>query len=123
MSEGCLTLRIDRPAYTPASAKLPGMVWIYGSGDSFGQIYGSAYHPTTLVTGAVQKGFPVIYVAMNYRVGIFGFAAPPASDSLDAGLLDQRLALRQSHGRPRDSKQYVGNAYGTTYHDRTMYRL
>ncbi|KAL4873652.1 hypothetical protein BDV12DRAFT_207498 [Aspergillus spectabilis] len=96
MSEDCLTLRIDRPAGTPASAKLPVMVWIYGGGDSFGQIYDSAYDPTRLVIGAAQKSFPVIYVAMNYRVGVFGFAASPAlnaSESLNVGLLDQRLAL------------------------------
>ncbi|RAL12660.1 carboxylesterase family protein [Aspergillus homomorphus CBS 101889] len=96
MSEDCLTLRIDRPASTPASAKLPVLVWIYGGGDTFGQIYDSTYDPTGLVTGAAQKGFPIIYIAMNYRVGIFGFADSPAlaaNDSQNVGLLDQRLAL------------------------------
>lgn len=96
MSEDCLTLRVDRPAGTPASAKLPVMVWIYGGGDTFGQIYDSAYDPTGLVLGAASKGYPVIYVAMNYRVGVFGFAASPAlnaTDSLNAGLLDQCLAI------------------------------
>jgi carboxylesterase type B len=66
------------------------MVWIYGGGNSFGQIYDLAYDRTALVTGAAQKGFPVIYVAMNYRVGIFGFAASPAlntTDCLNVGLL------------------------------------
>ncbi|OJJ05157.1 hypothetical protein ASPVEDRAFT_55145 [Aspergillus versicolor CBS 583.65] len=49
MSADCLTLRVDRPAGTPESAKFPVMVWIYGGGDTFGQIYDSAYDPTGLV--------------------------------------------------------------------------
>ncbi|KAL5334695.1 Alpha/Beta hydrolase protein [Aspergillus crustosus] len=96
MSEDCLTLRVDRPANTPASAKLPVMVWIYGGGDSFGQIYDSAYDPPSLVLGAAEKGLPIIYVDMNYRVGVFGFVTSHilnASDSLNVGLLDQRLAM------------------------------
>ncbi|PYI26312.1 alpha/beta-hydrolase [Aspergillus indologenus CBS 114.80] len=97
MSEDCLTLRIDRPARTLSSATLPVMVWIYGGGDSFGQIYDSVYDPTGLVTGTAEKGFPIIYVVVNYRVGVFGLAASPAlaaSDSLNVGLLGRRLALK-----------------------------
>ncbi|KAJ6032711.1 carboxylesterase [Penicillium herquei] len=96
VSEDCLTLRVDRPLNTRSSDKLPVMVWIYGGGDTIGQIYDSTYDPSNLVAGAVEKGTPVIYVAMNYRLGIFGFAASPAlnaTDSLNAGLLDQRMAL------------------------------
>ncbi|KAJ5726740.1 carboxylesterase [Penicillium malachiteum] len=96
VSEDCLTLRVDRPVNTRSSDKLPVMVWIYGGGDTIGQIYDSTYDPSNLIAGAVEKGTPVIYVAMNYRLGIFGFAASPAlnaTDSLNAGLLDQRLAL------------------------------
>ncbi|KAF2170858.1 hypothetical protein M409DRAFT_63922 [Zasmidium cellare ATCC 36951] len=96
ISEDCLTLRVDRPVGTTQDAKLPVMVYIYGGGDTVGQIYDSAYDPTNLVSSAAEKGFPVLYAAMNYRVGIFGFAASPAlnaSNSLNVGLLDQRLAL------------------------------
>ncbi|KAL3264409.1 hypothetical protein ABHI18_000817 [Aspergillus niger] len=96
ISEDCLTLRVDRPLNTSSSDRLPVLVWIYGGGDTIGQIYDSAYDPSLLVYGAAQKDVPVIYVAMNYRLGIFGFASSPAlneSNSLNAGLLDQRLAL------------------------------
>ncbi|KAJ5584256.1 uncharacterized protein N7459_004056 [Penicillium hispanicum] len=96
MSEDCLNLRVDRPVGTAANAKLPVMVYIYGGGDSFGQVYDSAYAPAGLVANSANLGYPVIYVAMNYRVGVFGFAASPAlraADSLNVGLLDQRLAL------------------------------
>ncbi|KAJ5645388.1 carboxylesterase [Penicillium longicatenatum] len=96
VSEDCLTLRIDRPANLTSSDKLPVMVWIYGGGDTVGQIYDTAYEPTAFVLGTAEAGTPVIYVAMNYRLGLLGFAASPAlsaEDSLNAGLLDQRLAL------------------------------
>jgi carboxylesterase type B len=40
VSEDCLTLRIDRPAGTTTTHKLPVLIWIYGGGgDSKGQIY------------------------------------------------------------------------------------
>ncbi|OQE22979.1 hypothetical protein PENSTE_c009G06955 [Penicillium steckii] len=96
VSEDCLTLRIDRPAKVSLGEKLPVMAFIYGGGQSIGQIYDSAYDPTALITAAEKKGTPVIYVAMNYRIGVFGFAAMQALNetrSLNAGLLDQRLAL------------------------------
>jgi carboxylesterase type B len=96
ISEDCLTLRIDRPANTSSSSPLPVLVFIYGGGDTIGQIYDPIYDPTSLVASAAQKDLPIIYVAMNYRLGIFGFASSPAlneTDSLNSGLLDQRLAL------------------------------
>ncbi|KAF2481466.1 carboxylesterase [Neohortaea acidophila] len=97
ISEDCLTVRVDRPAGVSSGAKLPVMVFIYGGGDTVGQIYDGAYDPSGLILGAAQKGFPIIYAAMNYRVGVFGFAASDAlrkEGSLNAGLLDQRLGLK-----------------------------
>lgn len=44
----------------------------------------------------MANGLPVVYVAMNYRLNVFGFALNDAlnsTDSLNAGLKDQRLAL------------------------------
>ncbi|KAG8780522.1 hypothetical protein FRC12_022898 [Ceratobasidium sp. 428] len=105
MSEDCLTLNIWRPAKMITSTnvagkrahvvkKLPVMVWIYGGAFYQGDI---KQHPgTALVERSVKIGKPVIYVAMNYRVGLFGF--PPGQAAVDAGgsnlgLKDQRLAL------------------------------
>lgn len=54
------------------------------------------FKPDGLVRQSVEGGVPVIHVAMNYRLGFFGFAQ---SDSLrqegseNAGLRDQRLAI------------------------------
>ncbi|KAJ5983670.1 carboxylesterase [Penicillium waksmanii] len=120
ISEDCLTLRVDRPIRKSNQDKLPVMAFIYGGGDSIGQIYDTAYDPTSLINGAEQKGYPVIYVAMNYRVGIFGFAATQAlneSRSLNAGLRDQRLALENislpSGGDP-DNVTIFGESDGAT---------
>lgn len=123
VSEDCLTLRVDRPANTSSTAKLPVMVFIYGGGDSIGQIYDSAYEPVPLISNAVQQGFPVMYVAMNYRVGVFGFASSDAlnaTESLNAGLLDQRLGLNwvQEHivafGGDPDNVTIFGESDGAT---------
>ncbi|KAJ5168952.1 carboxylesterase [Penicillium canariense] len=123
ISEDCLTLRVDRPANTSRTSKLPVMVYIYGGGDSIGQIYDPIYEPGSLISNAVQQGFPVMYVAMNYRVGVFGFAASPAlnaTGSLNAGLLDQRLGLSwvQQHisafGGDPDNVTIFGESDGAT---------
>lgn len=96
ISEDCLSLRIDRPSHTRPDARLPVLVFIYGGGDTIGQIYDPVYDPTALIASSAAKHDPIIYAAMNYRLGIFGFAASPAlhaHDALNAGLRDQRLAL------------------------------
>ncbi|KAK4949852.1 hypothetical protein LTR10_011694 [Elasticomyces elasticus] len=96
LSEDCLNLRIARPAGTKQNANLPVMVWIYGGSDETGSTNYTLYDPTALVLGAAAKDTPLIFVSMNYRVNIFGFANNPAvraEKSLNSGLLDQRLAL------------------------------
>ncbi|KAG9094923.1 hypothetical protein FRC06_010334 [Ceratobasidium sp. 370] len=92
MSEDCLTLNIWKP--TNVTGKLPVMAWIYGGGFYIGEI--KQYPGTSLVERSVEIGKPIIYVAMNYRIGLFGF--PPGQAAVDAGgsnlgLKDQRLAL------------------------------
>lgn len=65
-----------------------------------GHALGSAsevlYTPDGLVTQAQADGQPLIYVAINYRLGIFGFATGDAllqAKHTNAGLRDQRAAL------------------------------
>ncbi|CAE6402436.1 unnamed protein product [Rhizoctonia solani] len=74
------------------------MVWIYGGGFYEGEI--QRYPGTQLLERANKIGKPIIYVAMNYRLGIYGF--PPGQAAADAGGLnlafkDQRLALEWVH--------------------------
>ena len=67
-------LNVWRPA-DPAARNLPVMVWIYGGGF----MGGSSSSPNTSGVGFAKQG--VILVAMNYRVGRFGFFAFPALSS------------------------------------------
>lgn len=60
-----MTLRVDRPANTTANDKLPVMVYIYGGGDTIGQIYDPLYDPTGLILTSAAHGTPVVYVAMK----------------------------------------------------------
>jgi carboxylesterase type B len=92
--EDCLTLNVRRPAGTKPDAKLPVLVWIYGGGFEQGSI--TTYDGAAFVASSVSLGMPVIYVAMNYRLGGFGFlpgAEVLEDGSANLGLLDQRLAL------------------------------
>ncbi|KAF9261260.1 alpha/beta-hydrolase [Marasmius fiardii PR-910] len=95
-SEDCLKLRIARPAGVKKGDKLPVMVYIYGGGLFIGHINRASTDPEGLILQSIQNGLPVIYVAMNYRLNIFGFALSESlrtRKSLNLGLKDQRLAL------------------------------
>jgi para-nitrobenzyl esterase len=73
-SEDCLYLNVWRPADS-AARNLPVMVWIYGGGF----VGGSSSSPNTSGVQFAKQG--VVLVAMNYRVGRFGFFAFPALSS------------------------------------------
>jgi len=93
--EDCLTINVQRPAGTKADAKLPVLFWIFGGGFELGAT--SMYDGTSLVADSVAQGKPVVYVAVNYRVGGFGFMPGKeilADGSSNLGLLDQRLGLQ-----------------------------
>jgi para-nitrobenzyl esterase len=70
-SEDCLYLNVWRPADQNAR-RLPVMVWIYGGGFTGG----SSSSPNTSGVQFAKEG--VVLVALNYRVGRFGFFAFPA---------------------------------------------
>lgn len=96
-SEDCLTLKVARPAGVKVGdGLLPVMVYIYGGGLWNGNINERTNEPDGLIAQSVANGLPIVYVAMNYRLNVFGFAlsdALNATDSLNLGLKDQRLAL------------------------------
>lgn len=55
------------------------------------------YDGTSIVADSVAQGKPIIFVAVNYRVGGFGFLPGKeilADGSSNLGLLDQRLGLQ-----------------------------
>ena len=90
-SEDCLNLNIASPK---DSSNLPVMIWIHGGAYLTGSAHGALYQLETLAS----KG--IVLVAINYRLGPFGFlkldevtnGKIPASGN--EGLLDQRLAIK-----------------------------
>ncbi|KAK1225804.1 hypothetical protein PQX77_011253 [Marasmius sp. AFHP31] len=95
-SEDCLRLKVARPEGVKMGDKLPVMVFIYGGSMFAGSINDPRHEPDSLVLQSVENGLPVVYIAMNYRLNIFGFAISDslrANNSLNVGLKDQRLAL------------------------------
>lgn len=95
-SEDCLNLNIARPRGTAAGDKLPVMVWIHGGSFWSGQNSEITVAPDGLILESVENGLPIVHVALNYRLGVFGFAQSAALESEgseNAGLKDQRLAI------------------------------
>ncbi len=95
--EDCLYLNVWGPANATASSKLPVIVFIYGGGGTIGSASSGLYDGENLA----KKG--VIYVTMNYRLGILGFMAHPelskeqGGHSGDYAYLDQNAALKWIH--------------------------
>jgi len=92
--EDCLYLNVWTPA-TLVNEKLPVMVWIHGGGFSAG----SGTVPLYDGEAMARKG--VVFVTINYRLGIFGFLAHPELSaeseyqvSGNYGILDQIAALK-----------------------------
>lgn len=93
MGEDCLTLNVWAPK--PSGKPRPVMVWIYGG--AF--VAGTTDNP--FYDGANLAGQDVVFVSVNYRVGILGFYAHPDLSkespngvSGNYGLMDQTAALR-----------------------------
>ncbi|MEN3748020.1 carboxylesterase family protein [Sphingomonas sp. HF-S3] len=94
VSEDCLYLNVWTPAKT-AAAKLPVLVWIHGGAFSSGSASVPIYDGSALAA----KG--IVVIAINYRLGLYGFMAhpgltaeSPAGASGNYGLLDQVAALK-----------------------------
>ncbi|KPF86858.1 carboxylesterase/lipase family protein [Novosphingobium sp. AAP93] len=86
--ENCLTLNVSLP--TAKAAKRPVLVYIHG-----GAFVGGAASLYRL--DRLARGMDAVVVSVNYRLGVFGFMAPPAGTSGAGhvlGLEDQRLAMR-----------------------------
>ncbi len=87
--ENCLTLNISRPT-AKAPAPRPVLLWIHG-----GAFVGGAASLYRL--DRLARDADAVVVSINYRLGVFGFMAPPAATSGAGhvlGLEDQRLAMR-----------------------------
>ncbi len=87
--EECLTLNISRPLGKSARPR-PVLLWIHG-----GAFVGGAASLYRL--DRLARMADAVVVSINYRLGVFGFMAPPGGTSGEKrvlGLEDQRLAMR-----------------------------
>lgn len=94
ISEDCLYLNVWTNS-TFTNKKLPVLVWIYGGG------FVSGGSNVPIYDGEAMAKEGIVFVSINYRVGIFGFFAHPALTreapyhaSGNYGLLDQIAALK-----------------------------
>ncbi|KAJ9606204.1 hypothetical protein H2200_009165 [Cladophialophora chaetospira] len=108
MTEDCLFLDVIVPKKVFDGSKsrikrrqsggAPVVVWIYGGGYTGGSKGGSGNPSGLIAASQAGGGDGIIFVAMNYRLGAFGWLAGPtlqASGGVsNAGLYDQRLALQ-----------------------------
>ncbi|EON65216.1 hypothetical protein W97_04453 [Coniosporium apollinis CBS 100218] len=99
-SEDCLFLDVVVPEEVLGNAGhgfgAPVLVWIYGGGYTGGSKSAAGNPAGLLARGENSTAEGVIYVAMNYRLGAFGWLSGPSLQSngtANAGLHDQRLAL------------------------------
>jgi len=119
LNEDCLYLNVWSPAKSP-NEKLPVFVWIYGGGFSSGSAACAIYDGEEMS----KKG--IVFVSINYRVGVLGFLAHPEltseSDnkvSGNYGLLDQVEALRwisrniEAFGGDRKKVTIAGQSAGS----------
>lgn len=118
INEDCLYLNVWTTA-KPKSEKQPVFVWIYGGGLNSGSANCAIYDGEEMA----KKG--VIFVSINYRVGVFGFMAHPALSkesghdaSGNYGFLDQIAALKwvqkniASFGGDPDNVTIAGQSAG-----------
>ncbi|KAG8930205.1 hypothetical protein FRC03_009068 [Tulasnella sp. 419] len=93
--EDCLSLNVIAPKTANSSSSLPVIVWIYGGAFLMGSTEG--YKGENIVKRSTEIGQPVIYVSINYRIGVLGFLPGIEVKNAGAGnlgLRDQRLGLR-----------------------------
>ncbi|KAL1651391.1 hypothetical protein SLS58_000731 [Diplodia intermedia] len=96
-TEDCLFLDVIVPQKVFHGKGAPVLVWIYGGGYTAGSKAAEG-SPSGLIQRSITNSSDgVIYVAMNYRVGAFGWLSGPTfqdSGTANAGLHDQRFALQ-----------------------------
>ncbi|KAF7901273.1 hypothetical protein EAF00_003494 [Botryotinia globosa] len=125
ISEDCSHLHIARPSGLDINSKsnLPVVVYNAEGGAIKGSNHDDHISPDKLISLSVNDRNPIIFVALNSRLSIFGFPRLPIlkdEKSLNLGMRDQRAAFRwvRDHieefgGDPNRITAYGLNAGGT----------
>lgn len=119
-NEDCLYLNVFTPENQDLKRgqehRIPVMVFIHGGGFACGS--SNDYNPTSLVNDG-----QVVFVSLNYRVGIFGFFSHPEINAENHaagnyGIMDQQFALKwvreniEYFGGDRDNITVFGESAG-----------
>ncbi|KAI9042436.1 uncharacterized protein KD926_005514 [Aspergillus affinis] len=91
-AEDCLFINVFTPSNATVTSRLP--VWVFIQGGGYAQNSNANYNGTKVVQ---ESGHGIVFVTLNYRVGALGFLASEKvrkNGNLNAGLLDQRMALQ-----------------------------
>ncbi|KAI3399554.1 hypothetical protein diail_6576 [Diaporthe ilicicola] len=94
-SEDCLTLNVMAPPGAAPGDNLPVIFWIFGGAFELGS--SSLFNGSSFVTDSIAMGKPIVWVAVNYRVGGFGLMPGKevlAEGSTNLALRDQRLGMQ-----------------------------
>ncbi|KAK9237591.1 Alpha/Beta hydrolase protein [Lipomyces kononenkoae] len=86
----CLNLNIMRPIVV--QKPLPVIVWIFPGGNFTGAASDKTYDSTAFVERSIDKGMPVLFVTINYRLSLYGFLY--MDGRANHGLYDQLTALQ-----------------------------
>ncbi|CZR68922.1 related to para-nitrobenzyl esterase [Phialocephala subalpina] len=73
--------------------KAPVLVWIHGGGYAFGDKTSEGNPATFIAKSELNGADGVVFVSINYRLGLFGWLSGDDNVTANVGLLDQRLAL------------------------------
>ncbi|KAH9480174.1 Lipase 1 [Psilocybe cubensis] len=106
-SEDCLFGNIFVPNNTHVGDNLPVLVWFHGGGFQSGSTH--SFLPDLLMASSSQ---PFVFASFEYRLGQFGFLGGSeiaSNGSINAGLLDQRAALKWV-------QRYIGQFGGDSGH-------
>ncbi|WVN88583.1 uncharacterized protein L203_103794 [Cryptococcus depauperatus CBS 7841] len=119
-SEDCLQLNVFTPLDANASSTpLPVMVWVYGG--SFTSGAASIYDGSSILGYGLKTNRPVVYVALNYRLGALGWGFGSGfaeNNAANLGLRDIKKALSwvkeniRAFGGDPDSVTVFGESAG-----------
>ena len=99
-AEDCLYLNVWAPGTATAESKLPVIIFIYGGGGTIGSAGSAMYDGEQMA----KKG--VVFVTMDYRLGILGFMAHPELTKEQGGHSGDYGLSRPERRAEMDSQQH-----------------
>ncbi|WWC68158.1 uncharacterized protein I206_102081 [Kwoniella pini CBS 10737] len=114
-SEDCLFLNVYKPSdHWDTDDPLPVIVYLHSGGWQYGS--GIVHDPTGLVSYSQTLNKPVVFVTLNYRLGVLGWPNGPAFDHARAGNLGMRDVIRALEWVQENIRGFGGDRHKVTLH-------